>query len=285
MKCDNLHHNGTIQAKKASFHAPIGKACVGLLLVFMVPAHAETSPEVLDNLTFLRSAQVDDVVDGDTVILDDGIQVRLVGIMAPKLPLGREGFVEQLFAKEAKEALAGLVLNQDVDLYTGGAPSDRHGRILAHVFTSDGIWVQGALLEQGLARTYSFADNRSVVDLMHDREATARDREIGLWTAPFYRIHDAGKPGEIPVDSYELIEGVVLHVAEVDRRVYLNFGEDWRQDMTATISPDHRRIFRDSGFELEDLEGSLIRVRGWTQWYNGPAIELDHPEQIEVLEQ
>jgi hypothetical protein len=38
--------------------------------------------------------RIDSVADGDTVILDDGRQVRLVGTQAPKLPLGRPCFVK-----------------------------------------------------------------------------------------------------------------------------------------------------------------------------------------------
>ncbi|MGY8997829.1 MAG: thermonuclease family protein, partial [Alphaproteobacteria bacterium] len=86
-------------------------------------------------------------------------------------------------------------------------------------------------------------------------------------------------------DSIELIEGTVVIAAEFDRRIYLNFGEDWRQDVTVTVSPNNRAIFREAGLDFAELEGKRIRVRGWTQWYNGPVIEIDHPEQIEVFEQ
>ena len=33
-----------------------------------------------------------EVVDGDTLLLQSGTEIRLVGIQAPKLPLGRRGF-------------------------------------------------------------------------------------------------------------------------------------------------------------------------------------------------
>ena len=40
----------------------------------------------------VEEARVVEVIDGDTVVLEDGRQVRLVGIQAPKLALGRPGF-------------------------------------------------------------------------------------------------------------------------------------------------------------------------------------------------
>ena len=79
--------------------------------------------------------QVRAVIDGDTVVLaepvDGADQVRLVGIQAPKLPLGRAGFKTWPLAAAAKAALEVLVLGKTVDLAFGGRRMDRHGRILA----------------------------------------------------------------------------------------------------------------------------------------------------------
>ena len=65
-------------------------------------------------------------------------EVRLVGIQAPKLPLNRPNFKEWPLAREAKDELEKLVLNQRVTLSYGGARMDRHGRTLAHLHTDDG---------------------------------------------------------------------------------------------------------------------------------------------------
>ena len=54
------------------------------------------------------SGAVQSIVDGDTLVLRSGVQVRLVGIQAPKLPLGRRGFRAWPLATEAKTALARL---------------------------------------------------------------------------------------------------------------------------------------------------------------------------------
>jgi len=42
------------------------------------------------------SGRVATIVDGDTLFIDDGTEVRLVGIQAPKVPLGRAGFAPML---------------------------------------------------------------------------------------------------------------------------------------------------------------------------------------------
>ena len=66
-----------------------------LVLCCSGPAAAET----------LRRGVVDSVIDGDTVVLQGGAEVRLVGIQAPKLALGRPGLRDWPLATEAKELL------------------------------------------------------------------------------------------------------------------------------------------------------------------------------------
>lgn len=118
-----------------------------------IPAQLEAGEE----------AAVVEVVDGDTVLLDDGWQVRLVGIQAPKLPLGRKNFEKWPLADEAKSVLEDMVMGRRVALAYGGQRVDRHGRRLAHLYLEDGTWVQGELLSRGMARVYSFPDNRAMV--------------------------------------------------------------------------------------------------------------------------
>jgi len=59
-------------------------------------------------------------------------------------------------------------------------------------------------------------------------------------------------------------------------RVYLNFGDDYKSDFTATIPPDASSTFRRSKFDPLALEGKVIRVRGYLRDYNGPVIDLTH---------
>ena len=230
------------------------------------------------------TATVVEVIDGDTVVLDDGSQVRLVGIQAPKLALGRAGFVEQPFALDAKNALEDLALGQPVTLAFGGTRQDRHGRWLAHLYRDDGLWFQGELLGMGYARVYSFDDNRALAADMLALETAARDAERGIWALPFYRLRDAQWPGGVPLDSFELIEGIVVDTAEVDGRIFINFGEDYKTDVTATVSRQDARRFDAENIDLLALAGHTIRVRGWVTWRNGPSIKVSHPEQIEMLD-
>ena len=259
---------------------------LALILLLVVGPRAATgaTPPLPAGLALDGEATVVEVIDGDTVLLDDGEEVRLVGIQAPKLALGRPDFETWPLAPEAREALADLVLGRRVRLAYGGQRRDRHGRLLAHlVRIDDGLWVQGALLDAGLARVYSFRDNRAAVADMLAPERRARARHRGIWAEPRYRVRAAGEAGS-KLRSFQLIEGRIKAAAVVRGRGYLNFGEDWREDFTVSIAPADRRRFEAAGLAIEDYEGRLVRVRGWIKSFNGPMIEGTHPEQIEILE-
>ncbi len=226
--------------------------------------------------------RVVEVIDGDTVVLDDGSQVRFVGIQAPKLPLGRKGFEEWPLAQEAKDHLVRVALDRTVALRYGGARKDRHGRRLAHLYLEDGTWLQGAMLSAGLARVYTWPDNRALARDLLDAERGARVAGRGIWSHPFYRILKAEEAGR-HIDSFQLVEGVVQHAAAVRGRVFLNFGADWRTDFTVEIEAADMKAIRESGLAPKALEGRRVRVRGWIKSRNGPAIQATHPEQIELL--
>ncbi len=250
---------------------------LALLVVWLAaPAAAE--------LVAGGAARVVEVIDGDTVVLDTGEQLRMVGIQAPKLPLGRSKFATWPLAGEAKGALEALALDRMVTLSFGGRRIDRHGRLLAQLHRADGLWLQGEMLRLGLARVYSFRDNRTLVPEMLALEAAARGARRGIWAHRFYAVRRA-EPGAVPYDGFELVVGRVLDVAERRARTYLNFGADWKTDFTVSIATRHRRLFEREGWDLAALKDRLVRVRGWVKRFNGPLIEVTHPEQIEVIEE
>jgi endonuclease YncB( thermonuclease family) len=250
-------------------------------------AHAAWAAEPTAQLVDGGTAVVAEIVDGDTLRLDREIfgatEVRLVGIQAPKLPLGRPKFKEWPLAQHSAELLKTLTLGRTVSLGFGGQRIDRHGRLLAHLTRDDGLWIQGAMLEAGMARVYSFSDNRAIVPDMLARERAARGRKAGLWADPFYALRTPETAAR-HINSFELVEGKVAAATMVSGRVYLNFGPDWRSDFTITLAPKTARLFAKDGVDPLAYKGKQVRVRGWLQSRDGPMIDVTHPEQIEVLD-
>ena len=283
-------------------HAPGPESCGGLslsrlpkskhwlsasLLLFcliVLPGAAAQTEPLLAGLEDGGRASVAGIVDGDTLLLDDGRELRLVGLQAPKLPLDRPGFPTWPLADEAKAALGALALGRTVELRFGGRRGDRHGRVLAHLVRDDGLWLQGELLRRGLARVYSFADNRALVADMLALERDARGAGRGIWAEPYYGVRDPQEAGR-HIGTFQLVEGSALDVAVVRGRAYINFGADWRSDFTATLAPAVVRAFAAESLDPARYEGRRLRIRGWLKSFNGPMIEITHPEQIEVLDE
>lgn len=225
------------------------------------------------------------VVDGDTLVLAEAVEgareVRLVGIQAPKLPLGRPDFQPWPLGEEAKAALEALVRGQVLTLEFHGGRKDRHGRLLAHLRTALGGWIQGEMLRLGMARVYSFPDHRTLVAEMLAFEREARAARRGLWSHPYYAVRTPETVAN-EVGTFQLVEGHVLESAKVKGTVFLNFGPDWRTDFTIAIGAKDMKRF--GGMDSLALDRRSVRVRGWIHKRNGPLIEATHPEQIEVLE-
>ena len=280
------HYNRTLRGVAAIFaRLRVAKACLLLAGAITIACVAGThAAELPDGLVADGGARVVEIVDGDTVVLDDGSEVRLVGLQAPKLALGRPDFEDWPLADEARAALEDLLLGEAVTLAYGGRRLDRHGRHLAHLFLADGTWVQAAVLSDGMARVYSFPDNRAAVPELLDLEIAARAAGRGIWAEPWYAVR-AIDGLESEIDSFQLVEGRVLDAAHVRERVYLNFGADWKTDFTLVLNEDALRLFEAAGLDPEDFEGRRVRVRGWIESFNGPTIEITHPEQIEVIEE
>ncbi len=232
--------------------------------------------------------QVARVIDAETFAFEDGREVRLIGALAPRPPLGVEA-KSWIPSRDALDFLTELIGGKAVELSSSGRGQDRYGRLLANVFvrSAEGlVWVQGALLENGHARAYALPGHTSCLPDLITREASARAAGKGLWANPAFVPRPAHKARGLMRERsrFTLVEGRVVAVAERGRWLYLNFGRDWRSDFTVAVP---QRLLERAGREgqrLKDAKGHLVRVRGWIERRNGPAIEVVTTHQVEFLE-
>jgi endonuclease YncB( thermonuclease family) len=218
-------------------------------------------------------AFVRQVIDGEVLATDAG-EVRLAGILTPTQP--------PVLANQVLAALRSISIGRTVTLAYATPVQDRHGRYVAQVETRAGVWLQGALIDRGLARVATAPDRRARAAEMLARERAAREAGRGLWSYPNYRIlSDADAAAHI--GAFHLVEGRVLAVQRVKNVTYLNFGPDYRTDFTVQVLRESLAQFRAADVVLPNLENQRVRVRGWLRQFNGPLIDANHPEQIEVL--
>lgn len=217
---------------------------------------------------------VAEVRAGDAVVLKGGQVVRLSAVEAPK---GSDPF-----AVEAQAALSKLVLGKEVQLMYGGARQDAYGRTLAHLkLVRGGTWVEQALLKAGDVRVHTWADNRALARPMLDDEARARRKMLGLWALPAYQVRLPDEAAAKPF-GFQVVEGRVVSAADRDGRVRIDL-ERW---VEAEVPREAEGAFVSSGVVLADLPGKLVRIRGFVRPGSGEGrLQLDHPEQIEVLKE
>lgn len=118
------------------------------------------------------------VIDGDTIDVTPVGRVRLLGIDAPQIGRGLDTAAP--FGRQARARLSALILNRWVRLEQEGTDLDAYARHLAYVLTEDGVFVNAAIVRDGLARVSARAPLARLSELKRaEREAQAFRR--GMW--------------------------------------------------------------------------------------------------------
>ncbi len=269
---------------------PSGLAVLLVLLASPSAAQEPHEPPPACELHAGPTRAVVRVIDAETVLLDDGREVRLIGALAPRSPDMSPDAAPWLPEERAEAALRHLVLGSSVELAFAPRRRDRYGRLLAHLFLDRGgerIWVQGDLLSSGHARAYGLPGSFACMRELLAHERVAREARSGLWSNAAYATQRAFRTRTLLRlrNTYQLVEGRVVHVASTKSRTYLNFGKDWRTDFTAGIATKLVKANPAWAKSLAALEGKKVEVRGWIEYRNGPFIEVEDPSQIATVEQ
>jgi micrococcal nuclease len=215
------------------------------------------------------------VYDGDTLELDDGTRVRLVGINTPEL--GRNDDPDEPFATQARERLLRMVQEsgQRIRMQPAAERQDRYGRVLAHTYSPTGASLQERLLGAGLALVHIHPPNLGNLECYREAEARARSSLLGIWrdwpiaASEIHRRHE----------RFVLLRGRVKGVKHNRRsvRVELENGPSLR------IARDDLGHF--GALDPDSLEGKSIEARGWLHRYRGRlGMRIRHPAALSILQ-
>ncbi len=131
---------------------------------------------------------VEKVVDGDTLVMEDGSVIRLLCINTQE-----KG---QVWADEATQRLKEFVAMGEVTLETDTTDKDASGRLLRFVFVEDAngtkINVCLEMVREGLANAYVWWNTEAFKDLYFAAEQEARENERGYWQSSEYDIEVIG---------------------------------------------------------------------------------------------
>lgn len=192
------------------------------------------------------------------------------------------------FSQSAVQILRDLLLGKQVLLYhtrdKKKGRSNRMGHSIYHVEYKDKnqrLWVQGLLVRLGLARVRSTKSNPEMIDQLYSFEKQAREEKLGLWAMENYQIQTPEQSFN-NLHGFHIVQGKVENAIRRQNYIYLNFGKNWRDDFTVRIKAiDARHNFKN--LDPLSLKGKTIRARGWITEYNGPLMDIDHQERIEII--
>ncbi len=135
---------------------------------------------------------VDRVVDGDTLVLEGGQRVRLIGIDTPELHESKKLYrdsqrtsqsVETIkkLGKRAYQFTRGLVEGKRVKVEFDVEKKDKYGRLLGYAYLPDGTFVNAEIVKQGYASLMTYPPNVKYADLFLELYQEARENKRGLW--------------------------------------------------------------------------------------------------------
>ncbi len=131
-------------------------------------------------------------VDGDTLVLETGERVRLIGIDTPEMhessKLDRDGnrsktdkSAIQALGRRSYEFTRQLVEGKRVSLEFDIERRDRYDRLLAYAYLQDGTFINAEIVKQGYASLMTYPPNVKYAETFRKLHQEAQENRRGLW--------------------------------------------------------------------------------------------------------
>lgn len=119
-----------------------------------------------------QSVTVVKVVDGDTIVIENGYHVRYIGVDSPE--------ADELYYSEAKQMNADLVEGKQVRLEADVTDKDKYGRLLRYIYADD-VFVNAEMVRQGGAWASAYPPDVKYQVYLEAMENEARQLKRGFW--------------------------------------------------------------------------------------------------------
>lgn len=192
------------------------------------------------------------VYDGDTIILEDKKQVRLLGVNTPEIDsrvrAGEPGGVA------AKKWLQAQLEEKKVYLEFDQVKRDKYKRLLAHVFTPDGRHLNLALLENGMATVSIIPPNGRYSGKLIEAQQHAERLKLGIWSMPEYQSRPITQIAD-HTKGWQRFTGKPVSLKKNRKFTRLIFNDQ----TDVRISNANLGLFP----PLENYIGKSLEIRGW----------------------
>lgn len=247
-------------------------------LAFFTFTHARPA-----TVTSVEIVQVRQALDGDSLALTDGRQVRLIGVNTPEINPSsdkRRPASPQPLAREAHRFTGTRVNGQTVTLHFEQERMDRYQRLLAHVTLADGTRLEEALLREGLGWLVAIPPNVGELARLQAAEAEARSARRGVWGESTYQPVAAERL-TTKNTGFLLLAGTVRGLRQTSHAYHFEFTsrasllvprEHWNNYFAAPAGPYARP---------QALVGKPIVARGWATAHDGRLrLRVTHPAML-----
>ena len=244
-----------------------------LFFLGLAAAHASDNCQPLQEPEWQSVRQVH---DGDSLKLDDGRKIRLIGVNTPEM--ARDNRPAEPFARDARDYVARLLATSSnrVGLVYGPQRKDRYGRTLAHAFLPDGTNLSQRLLLQGLGSQVAITPNLDYRHCYQQAQQRARDLKRKIWHPGNKLVKDLDKTPRLS-GGFQHIRGTVSRVGESKAYIWLNFA----RKLAIQIARDDLVHFAD--LPPQTLQGKTIETSGWVYLVKGqPRMRVYHPVVIRI---
>lgn len=250
------------------------------------PAHAD--PEICSTAYYDQKVAVANVIDGDTVALQDGRHIRIIGINTPEKK--QKEIPAQPLANLATRSLREIISQNDGKLLLrlGKEPQDHYGRTLAHLFLPNGTNLTARLLREGKGLSISIPPNLQFQDCYLAAEDYAHKLKHGVWSHEYFNIRPVSTLSKTDT-GFHRVQGIVSRIGESKNAFWFNLGKGF----AIRLPKNKLSYFSNSPGEFpyqlpNELKDKLITLRGWVYYVqkrNELRINLYHPNMIESIQQ
>lgn len=212
------------------------------------------------------------VHDGDTLTLDDGRKVRLLGINTPEIDSTTSS--AEAGGETARNWLQARIEGHTVRLEQDAEHQDHYGRTLAHLYAEDGEHLNLTLVRQGLAVVSIFPPNLKHAEALTEAQRLARQDRLGVWGDAAYEPRPITALAQQHARGWQRWSGTPTALDYSRNYARLLFSDT----VEVVIPKENLGLFP----PLQSLLGQNLEIRGWASRRRQHfSVLIRHPSALE----